>query len=63
MADAMDRSKLSARVAKHIAAQTPATNGEDDYDASGQINAEGCEACRKIKEVMKAHYGAKSDEE
>ena len=61
--DSINKSKLSERVKKHIAAQTPSTNGEDDYDASGQINAEGCEACKEMKAVYEKHYGKHAESE
>lgn len=42
------KGKLAQRVKMHLAAQTPSGDGEADYDASGQVDAEKAEPMAAI---------------
>jgi hypothetical protein len=42
------KDKLAARVKMHLAAQTPNGDGESEYDASGQVDAEKADPIAEI---------------
>jgi hypothetical protein len=48
------KDKLAERVKMHLAAQTPSGDGEKDYDASGQVDAEKADPMVEIENHMSA---------